>query len=42
MEYTKPTLTELGDARVVIQGSKNSSLDGGSSPGPGPDLEFND
>ncbi|MCU1295742.1 MAG: hypothetical protein JWO91_20 [Acidobacteriaceae bacterium] len=33
MNYTKPELAVLGDANVMIQGSKDKILDGAVSPG---------
>ncbi len=36
MIYTKPEVAVLGDASVVIQGSKQEILDGAVSPGNAP------
>ena len=36
MTYTKPEVAVLGDANVVIQGSKDKILDGAVSPGRDP------
>ncbi len=42
MNYTKPEITELGDASRTIQGGKNFPGDPGSQPVSGADCEFDD